>query len=73
MYRCREGCEDQIPEPDPTCRLCGRIHDPPWATEAHPRIMMCVVLFPPEDGVDDELGPEGWRPESDFWKGRWEQ
>jgi hypothetical protein len=72
MYRVRARCEDRIPEPDPRCRRCGLIHDPPDATEAHPRITMCLVVIPPEDGIDDELGEVGWRPESDFWKGQWE-
>jgi hypothetical protein len=67
MYRCREGCEDRIPEPDPRCRLCGLEHDPQGATEANPRIRSCLVIIPADSDRASELGEEGWKPESDFW------
>jgi hypothetical protein len=67
MYRCREGCEDRIPKPDPRCRLCGLEHDPPAATEANPRITSCLVIIPADSDRASELGEEGWKPESDFW------
>ena len=67
MYRCREGCEDRIPEPDPRCRLCGLEHDPQGATEANPRIRSCLVIIPADSDMASELGEEGWKPKSDFW------
>ena len=66
-YRVRERCEDRIPEPDPVCRLCGQEHDRPDATEGRPQITSCLVIIPADADMADELGEEGWKPESDFW------
>ena len=59
-FRCRPGCEDNLPPPGNHCLRCGLDHEPRDTGRGQP-VRRIILTYPAADGEDDGLGEQGWR------------
>ena len=62
LFRCRRGCEKNLPPPSDRCLRCGQVHPPADDGREQP-IRRVVISYPTAGSASDGLGEAGWRCE----------